>query len=333
MNGTPNQNSKHPIVKAFVGTLVGLVLALGILLYGNRVLDAVAASRFVPTSQIASIRNSLQLTDEGGNLLYASEPKVESGQAFNNACESTERSQAILGCYNMRKIYLFDITNDQLAGAKEVTAAHEMLHAAYERLNIFERPKVDQMLDEQYQKIKDKPELSKIVAYYQKEEPDAVGNELHSILGTIESNLSPELEEYYSRYFINRSAIVAMNEKYSAVFEAVDKRAKDIASQINAIKPKLEAELAQYSADLDTLNGDIANFNRQYEAGVYKTQNAFNVARQLLVARVNELNARRTGINVDVAAYNKLIEQQDELSIQVDTLNSSINAAPEAGGI
>lgn len=333
MNGTPNQKSKHPLVKALIGTLVGLILAAGILLYGNRALDAVVASRFVPTSQIASIRHSLQLTDEGGNLLYASEPQIASGQAFNTACESTERSQAILGCYSMRKIYLFDITNDQLAGAEEVTAAHEMLHAAYERLNMFERPKVDQLLDEQYQKIKDKPELSKIVAYYQKEEPDAVGNELHSILGTIEPSLSPELEAYYSRYFVDRSAIVAMNAKYSAVFEAVDKRSKEIAGQINAIKPKLEAELAQYSADLDTLNGDIANFNRQYEAGVYKTQSAFNAARQVLVARVNELNARRADINVDVATYNKLIEQQNELSVQVDTLNSSINAAPEAGGI
>lgn len=333
MNDTPNQKNKHPLVKALIGLLIGLVVAGVILLYGNRIVDAVLATRFVPNSQIASIRTTLQMTDEGNNLFYASQPVIESGEAFNTACETTERSQAILGCYTMRKIYLFDITNDDLAGAEEVTAAHEVLHAAYERLNIFERPKVDKMLDDQYQKIKDKPDLVKIVAYYRQNEPDSVGNELHSILGTIEASLSPELEAYYARYFTDRSAIVAMNDTYSAVFDAVNARATELADQIAAMKPQVEQALSQYTADLDTLNADIATFNQQYEAGVYKTQSAFNAARQALVVRVNALNARRNEINTTVAAYNAIIAEQNQLSVQVQTLNTSINAAPEAGGI
>lgn len=302
-------------------------------MYGNRVIDAIVASRFVPSSQVTGIHDKLNLTTEGTNLLYASAPAVEAGQVFNSACESTERTQAILGCYSMRRIYLYDISNPELAGAEETTAAHEMLHAAYERLNIFERPVVDNMLVSQYEKLKSDPKLSKLVSYYEQAEPDAIENELHSILGTTQVGLTPELEKYYARYFNDRQAIVAMNQKYSDVFAAVDERAKQLSDEINSLKPRVEAELGQYHTDLQKLNEDVASFNSQVKDGVYKTQSAFNVARQALLARVNALNARRDAINKEVAAYNALVAEQNKLSVRVDELNSSINAAPIAGGV
>ncbi len=47
------------------------------------------------------------------------------------------KRNAILGCYNpsSRDIYIYNVTNSELDGVKEVTAAHEMLHAAWERLS------------------------------------------------------------------------------------------------------------------------------------------------------------------------------------------------------
>lgn len=311
----------------------GLGIAGGILLYGNRAFDAVIASQFKPTEAVAAIHSSLKLTNEGNDLLYASQPIIETGQAFNSACASTERTQAILGCYNMRKIYLYDVANPDLAGAKEVTAAHEMLHAAYDRLNIFERPQIDKMLNDQYQKLQNDKELSKLVAYYNQAEPGALTNELHSILGTIETTLSPDLEAYYARYFTNRQAIVAMNQKYNAVFDAVDTREQQLVAQIAALKPTVEADLNQYHADLQRLNNDIAAFNTQVSTGVYKTQSAFNAARQALLSRVSTLNVRRASVNSDIAAYNALVAEQNKLSVKVQELNSSINAAPAAGGI
>lgn len=43
-----------------------------------------------------------------------------------------------------------------------MTAAHEMLHAAYQRLNMFERKHVDEMVMAEYDKIKDQPEIKQI---------------------------------------------------------------------------------------------------------------------------------------------------------------------------
>lgn len=296
-------------------------------------MDMYAASRYQPTEQVASIRDNLKLTDEGGTLLYASAPSIKGGQDFNSACESTERTQAILGCYSVRKIYLFDITNQQLAGAEEVTAAHEMLHAAYDRLNFIKRPTVDALLQQEYEKIKNDAEISKLVAYYEKAEPGAIDNELHSIIGTTIADLPPALERYYGRYFTDRQVVVAMNQSYNAVFQKVNEQSKQLASQINALKPQIESELKQYQADLQQLNDDVATFNSQAKSGGFKTQSAFNAARQALVGRVTAMNERRDRINADVAAYNALVTEQNKLSVQVDQLNSSINAAPAAGGV
>ncbi len=313
--------------------MVGLLIAAGVFVYGNRVVDFIVASRYTPTSQIAAIHDSLKLTGEGTNLLYASMPLVQDGQAFNAACASTERTQAILGCYGNRDIYIYNVTNPELTGAMEVTSAHEMLHAAYDRLNILERPAVDKMLREQYDKLKSDSRLTKLITYYEQAEPDAIDNELHSILGTTIANLSPQLEAYYERYFTDRQAIVVMNQKYTAVFESIDAQAKQLAAQIDELKPRVEQQLANYQQDLQVLNQDIVVFNSRVTSGAFSTQSEFDAARLVLVSRSNNLNAWRDTLNGEINQYNVLVAQQNKLSVRTEQLNSSINAAPEASGL
>lgn len=333
LNDTPNLKPKHSLVKALLFSGVALLFVAGLFMYGNRMVDALLANRYVASAEVAEIHDNLKLTTEGSNLLYASAPAIENSQSFNEDCSSVERTQAILGCYNTRKIYLFDITNPQLAGAEEVTAAHEMLHAAYDRLNMFERPVVDKLVTEEYDKLKDDAELKALVAYYEKSEPGALSNELHSIIGTTITELSPDLETYYARYFSDRQVVVGMNVAYNAVFKQVEARSKQLSSQIEAMKPQIDAELGQYRADLQALDTDIASFNARVKSGGYTTQAAFNTARLSLVNRVNALNARREAVNNTIASYNELIAEQNKLSVQVEQLNSSINAAPAAGGV
>ena len=60
----------------------------------------------------------------------------------------------MLGCYILNKgIYVYDITDDRLAGVRQVTTAHEMLHAAYDRLSVKERAQVDAMTAAAYEKL------------------------------------------------------------------------------------------------------------------------------------------------------------------------------------
>lgn len=299
--------------------------------YGQQLLDRVLAARFTPSEEIQKVDERLALTDKAQTLFYASHPAIEEDTQFNTSCQSSERTTAMLGCYYRRQIYLFNITNKELDGAVEVTAAHEMLHAAYERLPFFERPKVDQMVEAEYEKLKNDKDLAGLVGYYQKAEPDALTNELHSIIGTTFTNLDPKLERYYGQYFKNRSVIVAMNQSYSAVFKKVQAQSDELAATINKESPAIEAELARYNTDRNQLEMDIESFNQRAARGGFGSESSFRIARTALVTRSNELNQRRNNINARVAEYNKLVEQLKVLSVRSAELNKSINGITTPG--
>ncbi len=86
-----------------------------------------------------------------------------------------------------------------------VTAAHEMLHAAYAELAPGQRRRVDQLLDQAFEASADQ-RLRDTLAEYADAEPGQRHNELHSILPTEVAELSPPLERYYQRYFEDRGA-------------------------------------------------------------------------------------------------------------------------------
>src|SRR5690606_11618218 len=123
----------------------------------------------------------------------------------------------VLGCYSQQRIYIFDVQDERLNGVKEVTAAHEMLHAAYDRLSSGERERVDTLINEAFRSIENE-RIRDAAQNYESDGHGTLNNELHSILGTEAADLPEELEEYYSRYFDDRSHIVSIAESYEAVF-------------------------------------------------------------------------------------------------------------------
>ncbi len=337
MNNELNQvSSKHKSHKAgrAILTLVAIVgTTIGAMFVGPRAIDALQAQAFTPTSQVANVRQRLELTDRGGTLFYASSPQIEDKATFNTNCQSNEKTTAILGCYWKRQIHLFDIQNKELDGTLEVTAAHEMLHAAYERLGPFARKRVDTFVQAEYDKHRDDPELKQIMQYYAMNEPGAELNELHSIIGTTVASISPELEAYYAQYFHNRADIVALNTKYNAVFSSISKQASELQAKIKATEPVIKADLASYDESRQQIESDIQAFNAKAKSGGFATQSAFNAARSALSNRLAALNAQRDSINARVAEFNKLVEQLNALAVRADQLNESINAASSASGV
>lgn len=336
MNVTQNQkqpNKKRSFSRTVVVPVVStIVLSAVTLLYGNRVYDFVAARLAKPSTEVVAIHDAIGMTAEGSDVFYASNPSVETGAQFNESCSSSERTAAILGCYYKRTIYIYNVTNAELAKAEDVTAAHEMLHAAYERLNFIDKSHVDAMIKVEYAKQKNNTELRALMKYYEQTEPDALTNELHSILGTTVASLSPDLEAYYGRYFTNRSKIVAMNTTYTSVFSSIENQSNQLSAKIDAMKPQIEADLASYNNQLSQLDTDIATFNTRAATGYYTTQAAFNADRSVLANRVEALNALRSDINARVNEYNGYIAELKKLSVRVGELNSSINgiSTPEA---
>jgi hypothetical protein len=321
------------MAKKLISALFAILFSAGVILYGQRAADIVLAKTFEPSAQVSTINQRLKLSSEGMTLLYASHATVEDSSSFNQSCQSKDRTAAILGCYYKRQIYLFDITNPELDGATEVTAAHEMLHAAYDRLNFFERGRVDQLIKNEYDNLKKDPVIAEEMAYYQKAEPGAEINELHSIIGTTVVSISPELEAYYKRYFTDRAHVVALNTAYNAVFTDLSKRAELLQADITQQEGELKQELKDYDADRQQIEVDIQAFNDRASSQGFTSQSSFNTARLALMARVASMNDRRSGINAAVESYNNKIAELSKLSVKVNEINKSLNGVEAPSGV
>lgn len=329
MNDTQNQATtrKSVLWRIVFPAVLALAGSAAVVLYGHRVYDHFAALNFTPTAEIASIHDNLKLTQQGSDILYASQPKLENGQSFNDSCQSTERTAAILGCYYMRRVYVYDVTNQELAGAKEVTTAHELLHAAYERLNMFERSTVDELLNDEYYRLQRDAKVQQLMEYYKKAEPAALTNELHSILGTVVSELSPELETYYARYFTDRQHIVDVNNNYYAVFADVEARSKDLTNKISVLNKQILDSKDQYQATLEQLKKDIED----YKVRTYTSARLSQADARALNERVANLETERQAINAQVDKLNALVKEQNDLNVRASELNSSINGIDSTG--
>ena len=115
-----------------------IVLSVAVFVMANRqqIIDEIALWQYKPSAEIVAITDRVKMSDTGRKCLCSI--RNQSANEFNEDCRRVEKGNAILGCYNpsSRDIYIYNVTNSELDGVKEVTAAHEMLHAAWER---FER--------------------------------------------------------------------------------------------------------------------------------------------------------------------------------------------------
>ncbi len=75
-----------------------------------------------------------------------------------------------------------------------------------------ERSKIDKIVLDQAKTITDE-RFNQTLEDYKKTEPGQIANELHSILGTEIADLSPELEQHYSKYFNNRANKIILKYK------------------------------------------------------------------------------------------------------------------------
>lgn len=311
---------------SFVVTILVLVCSLLIVANRQYILDTVHFWSYQPTADVASIASRVRLTDSGKFSFYAAQPAVEDSQKFNMSCGRTEQSTAILGCYVNDKIYLYNVTDNRLDGIKEVTAAHEMLHAVYQRMSDSDRAKVNELVEAEYRKISTNPSFIERMAFYARTEPGERDNELHSIIGTEVANISPELDAHYSKYFTDRSSIVALRNGYEAEFDRLDKQAKALGAQLDSISKQVDAGTAKYNNDVKQLNADITDFNRRAESGSFSTRTAFNNERLALQQRVRGLGDLRNTINNLIDKYEALRSQYNETVTQSKILYQSIDS-------
>jgi hypothetical protein len=289
------------------------------------VVDQLAVWQYHPTSSVLALSDGSGMSETGRFFYFASQPTVEGTQLFNEKCQRAETQSAILGCYTNGHIYVYNVTDPKLTGITSVTAAHEMLHAAFERLNDGEKQRVTDLLNAEYKKLNNK-ELNTRMEYYDRAEPGERINELHSIIGTEFADLSPELETYYKKYFDDRQKVIMLHASYKAVFDGIKNKSDELAAQLTKLGDEIEKLSASYNNEIDALNADIAAFNAKAKSGEFTSQSEFNAERAALIARSNELNTQRTLANTKVALYNQLRAQLQEINSQSEALNKSIDS-------
>lgn len=302
-----------------LGYIAGLGLLAAIIISWQQrqaIYDWWRLKDYTPPPAIVKIAQKASFSPTGRHVFYVYHPELDDKQTFGTHCSNRDEQTIVLGCYVVPVgIYLYNVKDPRLEGVVEVTAAHEMLHAAYDRLSDKEKERIDRLINQAYSKITD-PRIRTNIANYRKHKAD-ITNELHSILATEVRSLPAELEQYYRQYFTDRLTVVAASEQYEGVFTALKNQAASLASQLTSLKKQITAYEQQLSAQRASLERDRSGVKTQSQA------NAFN-------ARVNSFNSQVAVLNNLVTQYNSLLASYNRLAVQQQQLFKAIDSRPTA---
>lgn len=282
---------------------------------------------YTPSAEIVQLADNTTMTEDGRHLFYVYHAELQDKEAFNESCQFSEQS-IVLGCYvGGRGIYIYNVTDERLKGIEEVTAAHEVLHAAYDRLSSKERTRIDGLTEGvlrglNNQRIKDS------VENYRKRDPSIVPNELHSIIATEVRDIPEELEAYYARYFKDRKTIVGYSEKYEQAFTERKARADELVRQIESLRAQIEAKNAELSAMRASLEAEYRSLESQRataEPGPFNARvRAYNASVQAYNAAVGQSYVLIDRHNALVAEYNQVVVEEKELIKAIDSRPEAI---------
>jgi len=323
-------DKKHSKVGIVAATLVSILIfgfAGWLLLNRQFAMDQLTVWSYTAPQNIVQISDRVDFTDKGKFYFYTGQPVIAAADDFNKDCPRQEVGSPVLGCYvtGNGRIYIYDITNEQLDGIEEVTAAHEMLHSAWERLSPSEQKKIGSLLRSEYGKLA-AGELKERMDYYARTEPGEFENELHSIIGTEVADVGDELQAYYSQFFKDRQKVLVLYAQYSAVFSGLQNEADSLYEQLTALGADVEKRSAEYDSNVAALSSDIDSFNERANNGGFSSLAQFNNERAALVARSDQLVADREAINKDISTYNELYDRYQVVGTQIEVLNKSIDS-------
>lgn len=288
--------------------------------------DMILAKDVRLDGELATMTTRLELTSRAELVLRASHPQLQTKQQFNQNCQRKEATTFILGCYNGRDIFVYDVNNQELDGIGEVTLAHELLHAVYRRMAPKQQAQVNRWLTADYQRLKT-PELEKRMAMYHRTQPGQFENELHSILGTEFADLSEELEQHYRQVFKNRRVIVSLHQASQRPFLQKQQELERLKAEITTAEQSFKTDQTTYEQTVKAFNAEVGAFNqRAARVGGFTSQAEFQTARSRLADRQTQLLQRQSSLNAQLNQLNQKIEQYNQTSLAIQELNRSLDS-------
>lgn len=283
--------------------------------------DLVRLNGYKPNSLITDYVNASGMSDKGRDLFYVSYPEVLLETEFDEVCKFEELG-LVLGCFDGRKIYVLDVQEARLEPVETVTAAHEMLHVAYSRLDETERERINNLLDEQFEKVNNKRIQDEIDGY--KKDPNAdIHNEMHSILGTEYKDLGKELEEYYSKFFDDRSKVLQKSAQYEDVFNEINAKIDSYDRQLAALKSEIDVQEGEIGLLQNEVRAERVGLEMLEREGRYEEYNAkvpgFN-------AMVNQYNSLIVQVEAKIKQYNDIVKLRNENVFEQNDLIKSLDS-------
>ncbi|MEN2738309.1 hypothetical protein ABCS02_11005 [Microbacterium sp. X-17] len=231
-----------------------------------------------PTAEVAALADRMYLTDEGRQLFYGTKPRL-GGDEVAELCArpGDDRQHGVAdGCYRpgvagVGSIVIYRPSDERLSGSMITTAAHEMLHAAYDRLDVDIRVRVDQLVAAETARVPAEDPVHRQIEWSVGGYPGNVGTEEFAYLGSqieLDGGFAPELEAVYARYFTDRAALVGAYTQSNAVLQGVADQLQAASNAAADAELSAATARAQYEADrawdtdaVQTYNADAARYN------------------------------------------------------------------------
>lgn len=316
------------ILAKFTVILSAIVLfSVGSYIYLNQ--DKIKAKDFALSADFTKIVDSITLTERGRDILLATRPELQNKNEFNQNCNSHNHEVYVLGCYDEEKdrLFVYNVNSADLVGVREVTTAHELLHAAYHRLFFWEKSSINNSLKEIYDSLPKDSDLRTSMQSYREED---FYDELHSRIGTEIADIPTSLKQYFSKYFHNREKIINFNNQYHNVFKKLKTESEQLKRSIEEKKKDIDERKKTHQTNVQYLNELISQFNSRNIHGGFHSQSDFETQRRELIRKIQllkfdyeQLKSDMESLNNDITRYNQNIYHSNEL---LDQINS--NALP-----
>ena len=322
LSSQPQKQKSSKLV--LFGFFFWLFFVVIVLANRQNILDQIKLYGYTAPASISALAADDTMSPIATKIFYVNHPSIDQKTKFSQSCSSRAEQTIVIGCYhgNQNGIYLLSVTDQRLHGVEEVTAAHEMLHAAYDRLGTKERQKIDLLLNDYYTNTLKDQRIRDEVDAYKTTEPNDITNEMHSIFGTEVGVLPPELEGYYQKYFNDRSKVVAYSSAYAGEFTSRRQQVSADDAQLLVLKNQIEVITNQLTAQEGELQVRRNQMQAERSSGDIQSYNAQVPVYNAAVAAYNAeiLSAKRL-----ITEYNTLVEKRNAIALEVSELARAIS--------
>lgn len=280
---------------------------------------------YQPSEEMKEIRKDLGLTEYGTFLFNAVQPELDEAEEFNQICRQNDDEIAVLGCYTMGTVFVYNIDEESLAGIKELTTAHELLHAVWARMGESEQQEFASVLVRVFNENKNI--LEEEITIY---DPDRQREEIFVRAGTEIKELPEVLENKYAEVFKDQDKIVDFYNSYISVFNDARDKINVLEKLMNDLNTEIGTKMVQYGNWNETLNNKIVDFNDcAMIEGCFKDEVDFYTKRDQLIAEQERLDDFNEEINGLIKEYNSMVNEYNDSVIESKKLQDLVNSNSE----